>query len=296
MSQAPTVCAVVVTYNRRELLDACLQAIGGQTRAPDRVVVVDNASTDGTPAMVRERHPRAELLELGENRGSSGGFHAGLAAAHAGGATWAWIMDDDTIPTPSALEALLAAPDPPPGRPSPLLLASCVVWSDGTMHPMNQPVFKRDPQLYVDACERGLLPLRTATFPSLLVHREAIDRFGLPHAHYFIWSDDWEYTSRILRREPLGYLVPGSVAEHRTKTAHTAVTESGPRFYFHVRNWIYMLRGNAFSPAEKLSLVFWLVLSLQGYLRSNRGSADSLHTIWRGLRDGVGRVPSSTEA
>ena len=290
------VCAMVVTFNRRELLSACLEAIEGQTRPPDRILVVDNASTDGTPEMLREQHPQVELLQMPENLGSSGGFNRGLAGAHARGATWAWIMDNDTIPTPTALERLLDAPEPPPGLPRPLLLVSSVVWSDGTLHPMNQPVIKRDPELYVEASAHGLLPIRTATFPSLLVHREAIDRFGLPNSHYFIWGDDWEFTSRILRHEPLGYLVPGSVVEHRTKSAHTAVTEGGARYYFHVRNWLYMMRSRSFGPREKVSLAFWLLGSLLAYLRTNRGSAESLRTIGRAFRDGLGREPSSSEA
>jgi rhamnopyranosyl-N-acetylglucosaminyl-diphospho-decaprenol beta-1,3/1,4-galactofuranosyltransferase len=288
--------AMVVTYNRRELLAACLQAIKAQTRRPDRVLVVDNASTDGTTDMVRREHSDVELIELPENLGSSGGFNRGLAAAHDRGATWAWIMDDDTIPTSTALERLLDAPSPPVHLPKPLLLVSRVIWSDGSLHPMNQPVLKREPELFVEASAHGLLPIRTATFPSLLVHREAIDRFGLPKSHYFIWGDDWEYTSRILRHEPLGYLVPDSIVEHRTKVAHTAVTEGGPRYYFHVRNWLFMMRSRSFGPSEKASLLFWLLGSLAAYLRTNRCSGNSLRTVWRAFRDGLGREPSSSEA
>jgi rhamnopyranosyl-N-acetylglucosaminyl-diphospho-decaprenol beta-1,3/1,4-galactofuranosyltransferase len=292
----PAVCAAVVTHDRRELLRVCLEALAGQTRPPDHVIVVDNACSDGTAEMVRAEHPGVELIRLPVNLGSSGGFHRGLAAAHASGATWAWVMDDDTIPEPTALERLLDAPGAPPGYPAPLLLCSRVLWTDGSLHPMNLPVLRREPRLYVEACAHGLLPIRTATFPSLLVHRHAIERFGLPKAHYFIWSDDWEYTARILRREPLGYLVPESVVEHRTSTAHSPVTAAGARYYFHVRNWLYMMRSDSFGPAEKLSLAFWLGASLVAYLRVNRGSAVSVRTVLRGVRDGLGREPSSSTA
>jgi GT2 family glycosyltransferase len=292
---APIVWAVVVTYNRRALLEVCLAALDAQTRPPDHVLVVDNASTDGTQDMLRAEHPDVEILALAENTGGAGGFHAGLAAAHSGGATWAWIMDDDTIASPDALERLLAA-QPPPGRRAPLLLASRVEWTDGSLHPMNQPVLRRTPDVYVEAAEHGLLPIRTATFPSLLVSREAIDRFGLPNAHYFVWGDDWEYTSRILRAEPRGYLVPDSVVEHRTKAAHTAVTSTGERYYFHARNWIYMMRSRSFGAAEKASLGFWLAGSVLTYLRTNRGSPASLRTVARAVRDGLGREPSNSVA
>src|SRR3712207_5668423 len=134
-----TVCAVVVTYNRVDLLRECLEAVTGQTRAPDAVLVVDNASTDGTREMVREEFPAVELLELPANEGSAGGFHEGMKAAVARGVDWLWVMDDDTIPAPDALELLLDAPAHLDGLPPPALLASKVLWTDGRLHPMNWP-------------------------------------------------------------------------------------------------------------------------------------------------------------
>ena len=92
------------------------------------------------------------------------------------------------------------------------------------------------------------------------------------------------------------YVVPDSVAEHRTKVAHTAVTDAGARYYFHARNWLWMMRSASFSPAEKASLAFWLLGSVVAYLRTNRGSRESLSTIARAFRDGFGPEPSSSDA
>jgi len=288
------VWAVVVTYNRKELLRECLVALRAQTRPPDRVLVVDNASTDGTLDLVSEEFGEVELLTLPENVGGAGGFHAGLERACEAGAEWAWLMDDDTVPRPDALEALLTAPARLEGLPAPLLLGSRVVWTNGDLHPMNFPSFKREPvQEFVAGNERGLLPLRMATFVSLLVHRDAVQRFGLPLAHYFIWSDDIEYTARILRAGPFGYLVPESTVEHRTKAAYTAVTDTGGRFYFHVRNSVYMLRSSAWNVREKASLVWMLFYTTQAYLRLNRFGREQLAIVLRGLRDGVRPVPAA---
>jgi len=293
MPPAPSgACAVVVTYNRKDLLRQCLAALREQTRAPARILVVDNASTDGTLELVRTEFPEVEVLALPENIGGAGGFHEGLKAAHAGPEEWAWLMDDDTIPTPDALAELLAARDADGLPEPPLLLSSRTLWSDGRLHPMNEPSFKREPpDHFIDSCEQGLLPLRMATFVSLLVHRDAVDRFGLPLKHYFIWSDDIEYTARILRAGPLGYFVPNSVVEHRTKVAHTAVTDSGGRFYFHVRNSLYMLRSDAWDGREKLSLVWATVYTTQAYLRANRMRRENVAIVLRGLRDGLSRQP-----
>lgn len=286
-----SVFAIVVTYNRRALLKECLGALAQQTRAPERIVVVDNASTDGTADMVRSEHPEVELLALATNQGGAGGFHEGLKAAHAAGADWIWLMDDDTIPTPDALAQLLRAPEAMDGLPTPALLASKVIWTDGSLHPMNHPGFERDrTERFVLSCEHGFLPIRASTFVSLLVHRGAIDEHGLPHKHFFIWSDDIEYTARITRRRA-GYLVPDSVVLHKTKTAYTAVTDTGGRFYYHVRNSLYMLRGHAWSKREKLSVIWFLGFTTNAYLRNNRFSRESLATVARGLRDGTKPVP-----
>ena len=134
----PVVIAVVVTYNRRELLLEALAAVYTQSRPPDAVIVVDNASTDGTAAAVRELYPAAELAGLTHNAGGAGGFAGGMALALARTADLVWLMDDDTVPEPGALEALLAARDRHP-VPPPALVASRVIWTDGRAHPMNTP-------------------------------------------------------------------------------------------------------------------------------------------------------------
>ena len=279
------VCAVVVTHNRRSLLVECLAALRTQIRRPDRILVVDNASSDGTPQMLRNEYPDVELVALATNQGGAGGFHDGLRRAHAGGSDWIWLMDDDTVPTPSCLEALLSAVD---RVPAPALLSSKVVWTDGRPHPGNWPGFERSrTEAVVAASEVGLIPLRVTTFVSLLVSRGAIDDHGLPLRRYFLWSEDLEYTARILRRAP-GYLVPDSVAVHKTaRRDHTCVTAPPERFYFHVRNTLYMLRGTAWDLAEKPLLVYVLVATTFNYLRFNRFSPRVVPIIWRGVRDGL---------
>ncbi|MDQ3647738.1 MAG: hypothetical protein M3433_03995, partial [Actinomycetota bacterium] len=177
--------------------------------------------------------------------------------------------------------------------PAPALLASRVVWRDGRLHPMNTPGFERsDVARLVESGARGLVPLRVTTFVSLLVRRAAIERHGLPPAHFFIWSDDLEFTARILRHE-VGYVVPGSVVEHRTKEAHTAVSSSGERFYFHVRNTLFMVRGSAWNGVEKATLVYLLAATTLAYLRAAEGRRRAVGVVARGLRDGLGPLPAA---
>jgi rhamnopyranosyl-N-acetylglucosaminyl-diphospho-decaprenol beta-1,3/1,4-galactofuranosyltransferase len=282
----PGTCAVIVTYNRRELLEECLTAVAGQSSPPERVVVVDNASTDGTAALVRERFPEIDLVSLPENEGSSGGFAEGIQRALEGGHDWVWTLDDDTIPEHVALEELLdAAEKLAPQRP--VALASKVVWTDGALHPMNYstPRVQRMDD-FVWSVESGYVDIRYSTFISLLVSADACRRHGLPRADFFIWSDDVEWTARLLREER-GFLVPGSVALHKTATAHTAPA-FGDRFYYAVRNGLFILRSpSALTWKEKVLHVIVIAEQVRQYLVANRMRPQALRVLARGVAHGL---------
>jgi GT2 family glycosyltransferase len=272
------------------MLRDSLPAVIGQTREPDRVVVVDNGSDDGTGAMLAESFPGALVVTLEANQGATGGFHEAIAAALREGADWLWLLDDDCFPRPTALAELLAALERLDGAEPPALLSSRVEWRDGRPHPMNRPIVRsRDEDVLFAALRDGLLPVRAATWVSLLISKEAVERSGMPLRHFFYQADDIEYTARILRRAR-GYFVPTSVVEHRTPAQHTAVDDDH-RFFHHTRNTVLMLRGGAWAPSEKPSLVWWLVRSSAAYLRLNRFSRASVRTLIAGLAAGL-RLPA----
>jgi GT2 family glycosyltransferase len=290
---AERVCAVIVTYNRKELLKECLQAVLSQTRPPDHVLVVDNASTDGTAEMVRQAFPQVELLSLAENSGGAGGFYEGIKQAYAKGFDWLWLMDDDTIAESKALEELL--------KPISILswaigeisiLASAVLWLDQTPHPMNtlNPECKNT-QITLRAVELGFLPIRSASFVSILVSQQAVGKYGLPLKRYFIWNDDVEYTSRILK-EGLGFLVPKSVVIHKTLRKYNPTTSGRPdRFYFEVRNKVWLLKSNSLYPREKAIYSLRLLKSVWEFLKHNKFIPIAWLCITKGIVDGIFRRP-----
>ena len=255
MAGEPQVTAVVVTYNRRDLLLESVAAVLAQDRAADAVIVVDNDSEDGTAAAVREKFPAVRLAEFKRNSGGAGGFAGGMALALAGGADLIWLMDDDTVPEPGALGALLAARDraaASAGGP-PALIASQVLWTDGREHPMNTP--RRKP--FAAKAERlaaaavGCVPIRSASFVSILVDAAQARRRGLPRADYFLWNDDFEFTTRLLRGNT-GLLCPASVVVHKTKTFGSTDVDPGDRFFYEVRNKIWMFKDRApLAPLER---------------------------------------------
>ncbi|WP_338403975.1 glycosyltransferase [Cellulosimicrobium arenosum] len=293
------VVAVVVAYNRRDLLREALDALAAQTRPLDAVLVLDNASDDDSAAVAGSHPVVTEVLGLARNTGGAGGFAAGLAhavgpAGAAGKADLVWLMDDDTIPTPTALEELLRARDAYPGPVA--LLGSRVVWHDGRDHPMNTPRRRPGASGAQIAAARvaGATPVRSSSFVSMLVDARAVRFHGLPVADYFIWNDDFEYSARLLLHGT-GLAVHGSVVEHRTRTFGATDADPGERFYYEVRNKVWMItRSGALSPSERAlysgaSVRRWV----RTFVRSERRDV-LLRAGGRGLRDGVLRSPRPT--
>lgn len=295
-ARADRVVAVVVTYNREQLLAACLDALAAQDRRPDAVVVVDNASTD-LSGTVADSHPiGADVVHLHRNVGGAGGFAAGIArAVVVSGADWVWVMDDDTIPRPGALAALLESLADSPVRLS--VLSSRAVWTDGTDHPMNRARTRLGASRAerADAAAAHGRPIRTASYVSALLNADDVRRLGLPFADYFIWSDDFEHTARLLRAGR-GIHVPGSIVEHRTAVASTAQASPGGRFYYDVRNRLWALtRTRSFTALERVLYGGRTVLGWLTMLARTRD--DSLLRVGlRGLVDALrhGPRPSAT--
>ncbi len=189
---AGRVCAIVVTYNRRELLRACLLALEAQTRPPDHVLVVDNASTDGTRNMLRGEFPEATALALAANLGGAGGFHHGMKWAYGRGFDWLWVMDDDARPAPDCLARLLAH-----ARPNAVLIPlqqdsagrryGLARWQHREVEVAVDAIL-REPPVHGDFLFRFVGPL---------IAREVVAQVGLPNKDFFIWFDDIEYALRI---------------------------------------------------------------------------------------------------
>ena len=254
---AARVVAVVVTWNRRDLLVESLTAVESQSLPPAGVVVVDNASTDGTAQLLVDRYggrDEFEVVTLTRNIGGAGGFAAGIERALTLEPDLVWLLDDDTVPTPSAAEMLVRAWADYPGAPRPAVLASRVVWTDGRDHPMNTPRQKPG----ASAAERraaarvGALPIRSASFVSVMADVDAVRDRGLPVADYFLWNDDFEYTTRLIRSR-VGLAVPASVVVHKTRTFGSTDADPGERFFLEVRNKVWLFtRSTGLAPAEKV--------------------------------------------
>jgi len=290
------IVAVVVTYNRRELLHEALTAILGQARPPDDVVVVDNASTDGTPDLVRRQFSSVRLMALTRNTGGAGGFALGLEHALRLGADLVWLMDDDAVPERAALGTLLDARARYRGPVAPAAVASRVLWLDGREHRMNIPRRRRGASSRERAAASavGCAPIRTASFVSLLIDAEPARLLKHPRAAYFLWNDDFEYTARLLRDRP-GLLCPTSVVIHKTESFYNSGSDPGPRFYYDIRNMLWLLgRSRGLSPLER---VFFSAVTGRRWVRTiyrSRHRRVLIAGLVRGATAGVRSGPRPT--
>ncbi|MFC7878478.1 glycosyltransferase, partial [Isoptericola sp. NPDC057391] len=134
-------------------------------------------------------------------------------------------------------------------------------------------------------------PVRSMSFVSMLVDARAVREHGLPVSDFFIWNDDFEYSTRLLRRGT-GLYVPGSVVEHRTARLVGTDHDPGPRFYYEVRNKIWTFtRSAALAPSERL---LYGGSTLRRWARTVARSSDRgtlLKAGGRGLWHGVVRRP-----
>ena len=240
MKKPNSVAAVIVTYNRKKLLCECIQANLAQTVPPAEILVIDNASTDGTREAVEEYIANGQITyrNTGDNLGGAGGFSFGIREAVLRGYEYIWIMDDDTMPHPDALEKLLAAKEHV--SPGWGFFSSKAVWTDGSLCRMNEQKLYGTPIHTVS----GTVPCRQATFVSLLLSADMVEKLGLPIKEFFIWGDDVEYTRRLSAAAPC-YYVSDSVVLHKTaNNVGSNIAKDDPsrlnRYRYAYRNEVYI--------------------------------------------------------
>lgn len=244
-----SVCAATVTYGRRwHLLGPLLDALVAS--GVGRVVVVDNGSQEDVSAAVSDRFgDQVEVARLPRNTGSAGGFATAIGAASETDSEFIWLLDDDNLPAPDALERLCDAYRYLGGIPENALLAFRPLW------PQQRRVLWKGPRLATSAnrflgsavadlpsafrrrllgrrewSESALPPyplaaLEYAPYGGLFMHRSWVGRIGIPDPRWFLYQDDSEYTRRIVECGGRIYLC----ATARVEDSETSWSEAAGR-------------------------------------------------------------------
>jgi rhamnopyranosyl-N-acetylglucosaminyl-diphospho-decaprenol beta-1,3/1,4-galactofuranosyltransferase len=257
MSQEHPVTAIVVTHNRINDLQTCLDALCKQTYPLHDVIVVDNASTDETSNFLG-RQPKITVVRLLHNAGGAGGFKAGMTAAAQTEAHWWWLMDDDCVPDPNALRHLVGACVH--GPPTLAGAAPAIQYSDGVRRcGVIWP--RRDAR----PARREHNQIDCAPFLGILLRATACREVGAVRDDFFIHGDDTEYCLRLQRRGWFLAAVPDALVTHPADRPHHGVLifgrtvnyPDGPPWkeYYTIRNSIIIAKMMDKTPRSRARTV-----------------------------------------
>ena len=231
--------AVIVTCNRCELLKKSLESLLSQKYELNRIIVVNNASSDGTREYLDSiQNEKIVVLHRETNEGGAGGFYYGIKEAYEIGCDFVWIMDDDTIAVPESLENLMAGYEVVQNRPVGFLACN-VLYKDGTPCFMN---ICRPEYVWSEFVGDGIVRITHCSFVAMLIPSWVIKEVGYPIKEYFIWGDDGEYSTRILQKYE-GYLCGKSVVYHyMNENVGVDIWNIDQkrigRFFYFYRNWM----------------------------------------------------------
>ena len=237
------IIAVVVTYNRLELLKKGIQALRANTPLTG-IIVVDNGSSDGTHEWL-DKQIGLEVIHQ-DNVGGSGGFHTGIKAAYERGADWVWCMDDDVFPHPNCLERLLPyTTDSHIGILSPRRLLNGKVFThEFQAYNFSNPLAS----MHGKKLCRQQISLATeivgADFEGPFIKRDVIAKIGLPNKDLFIFCDDTDYCLRAHRAGFRLMYVPEALMDKHLFFSQDTWTSRNQKKkwkrYYQVRNEAYL--------------------------------------------------------
>lgn len=226
-----TVCAVVVTFNRKDLLVKCISSLLEQSLKVDAIYIIDNNSTDGTSQLLKEHNYIGQIqnntsttqidetlikyIKLSKNMGGAGGFYEGVKQASQDNYDWIWIMDDDAFPTQNCLKNLEKYYD----LEDTVGLASLKVDLDDNILYNHRGYFNFTHGLPIqkhisyEDTQKETTDIDMASFVGLLVRNTAVKEIGYPKKEFFIHADDLEYCIRLRSKGKIK-LINKSIIKH----------------------------------------------------------------------------------
>ncbi|MGB9980281.1 glycosyltransferase family 2 protein [Methanobacterium sp.] len=260
MNNKETICAVVVTYNRKKLLLECLESLRKQSWPLDAIYLIDNASTDGTSKLlleygyINEIQPnlnkdweksvtitnitdgtnlKFHYVRMHENTGGAGGFHEGVKKAYEKGYNWLWLMDDDAEPDENALKKLTRYFN----EDNVSAFASVVKNINGEIegHSAYRDFRRKYRSFYIPLENKEYfnnlkIDVDFTSFVGILINRSMIKKIGFPKKEFFIHGDDADYCIRLNEHGRI-LLVTGSYITHKYISSYIPIKKIGRLHY-----------------------------------------------------------------
>ncbi|EJP31214.1 glycosyltransferase, group 2 family protein [Prevotella sp. MSX73] len=289
------ITAVVVTFNRLELLKQGIECLRKQQKLTG-IIVVNNGSTDGTREWLNAQP--GLLVVHQDNVGGSGGFYTGIERAYSEGADWIWCMDDDVFPHPDCLDRLLPYTDRPEvGILSPRRLLEGKVFTHEFRHfNFTNPVGSLHGRKLAKQQVNQATEIVGADFEGPFISRRVVEKIGLPNRELFIFCDDTDYCLRAhLAGFKLFYIPEALMDKHKFFSNDTWTSRNRKKKwkrYYQVRNEAYLNHhyGRNFGVRYLRSFIGvagYIIPALLSMPFTDAWQWKDLSMLWTAYQDGI---------
>jgi rhamnopyranosyl-N-acetylglucosaminyl-diphospho-decaprenol beta-1,3/1,4-galactofuranosyltransferase len=272
------VLAYIHTFNDADVIDRTLDAVRHQTRPPDALIIVDNASTDGT--LNRTFPEQVTVIRNVENLGTSGAIGIGFSHALEHDFDWMWILDADSVPEREALATLLDLYDSWPGSlQEETGLIACLPLDQPEGEPIHARLFTPSGRVVVNpAPEQRWYMCHVTIWSGSLFRLAAVRRIGLPNPDYFIDRDELEYSNRLMKAGYKAFIHQDAVILHNIRGVPSITSKRftvGPitlklfelaplRCYYVCRNTLYFTMYDSTDGRRAKFCKLWRLTSRPG--------------------------------
>ena len=235
------VAAVVVTYNRKNLLIKCVKALENQSRPLDAIYVINNNSSDGTKEWL-DTQKQLNVIHQ-DNVGGAGGFYRGIKEAYNAGYDLIWAMDDDVNPTQNCLKTLMECRNTQTGILCPQRrMNGKIILGETLKFNLSNPLkpFKRN-LLLSDFKDKKSIGIEGMAFEGPLIEKAVIKNIGFPNKDLFIFYDDSDYSYRATTAGfKVNYITDATLnKEDLSQTTASHNTIRSWKVVYGLRNQIY---------------------------------------------------------
>lgn len=292
-----SITAVVVTFNRKNLLIRCVEHLRQQTVRLDHIIVVNNGSTDGTAEWL-DNQADLEVIHQ-ENVGGAGGFYRGIQHAFESGYDWIWCMDDDVYPETYCLEKLLEQDNDKVGILCPMRKQEGKVFlTEIRKFNLTNPFKSLHKEALTPDDVKGndYVNIEGIAFEGPLIKREVVEHIGLPNKELFLLYDDSDYSYRTVLAGYEIRLVTKAIMNKElffaNDTREVQVQKGKWKLYYHIRNTVYFNRQYGKNTWVRNLRSLGVMLQYQGYALKNlffnkKYNVSDMNTFYKAYVDGL---------
>ena len=293
---------VLLNWNSGAFTIHCINSLRAGTKIPERIVVVDNASTDNSADTISRQFPEVKLIRNDKNLGFTGGNNIGIRIFLKERIDYIWLLNNDTEVDRHCLEYLLNefAKDPTVSATTGKILyppPDKNIWYAGatfnywTLRTYDRGALEKDEGQYDEAED---VPFISGC--CMMVRRNAFEKIGLLDQNFFAYSEDFDWCLRALKSGLRLRYVPNAVLYHRVSASIqknrgkiSGGTTSLLSVYVNTRNRIFIIRKHAsninqFATAMIASVWWFLYYALALFILFRW---DKLQSLFRGVKDGL---------